>query len=154
MSLIDAVGISLSAVALLVFARLLFDVFHGGRELGFREKRPAVWFWATLLSASFLAGSYGLRLTGSAEDDRARPAFVQPVDTRWSAVRLPFYVVTRKEERARGSEWRITDRRGELQLPWPFLGGALTYLLLGRRRRNRTLGSGRATSTRNRLSLG
>lgn len=154
MSLIDAVGISLSATALFAFAGLLFDVFGGTREMGFRVKRVTAWFWAITLSACFLAGLYGLRLPGSAESDRTRATFAQPVEARWAAVRLPFYVVTTRKEKARGAEWRITDRRAELQLPWPFLGGALAYLLLGRGRRNRAFGSGRATSKRNRLSLG
>ena len=146
MRVLDAVGVSLSVMAFLSLAWLLHDVFsRAWRALP--RRRGVAWIWMIALVASFLAGLHGLQAPLGAGDDAVTSA--RPVDTRRTTLRLPFYVVTRTEEKTTSGAWRFADRRGELQLPWAYIGGALAYLVLGRRP-NRP---DRATPVRSQLSL-
>ncbi len=158
MSWIDAAGISLSVLAFVILVWMIADARRlsgaGSPEAGPRS--AARWAWPLILVSSFLGGLFGVPIGGSPEipGKADESSYQQPVDTRWSTLRTPFYLAVRKEERSARGAWQIEARDASLQLPWTFLLGCLAYLLFRRGRTRPRDGFSRATRTGGRLSTG
>jgi hypothetical protein len=158
MNWIDAAGISLSVLAILILVWMIADA----RRLpgaGSQKAGPAVsarWVWPAILVSSFLGGLLGVPIGGSPEipGESEASSYQRPVDTRWSTLRTPFYLAVRKEERSARGAWQVEARDASLQLPWTFLLGCLAYLFFRRARMRSRDGFSRATRTGGRLSTG
>jgi hypothetical protein len=158
MSWIDAAGISLSVLAVFLLVWMIADARRlpgaGSPDAG--RASAARWIWPAILVSSFLGGLFGVPIGGSPEIrvEAAASSYQQPVDTRWSTLRTPFYLAVRKEERSERGAWQAVARDASLQLPWAFLLGCLAYLFFRRGRMRSRDGFSRATRTGGRLSTG
>lgn len=156
MSWIDVVGISLSALAVVALIGMIADARRASRVRAPGAGPVRRWIWPVALVASFLGGLFGVPIAGQpAEREEAEgSSYQRPVDTRWSTLRAPFYLVVRKEERFERGAWRVEARNSILQMPSTFLVGCLAYLLFRRGGTRRRDGFSRATGTGGRLSVG
>ena len=134
MSWIDAAGISLSVLAVLLLVWMIADARRlpgaGSPDAG--RASAARWVWPAILVSSFLGGLFGVPIGGSPEIRReaAASSYQQPVDTRWSTLRTPFYLAVRKEERsARGASTLFMWQPFENVLKSPFPVPPNRYLL-------------------------
>ena len=158
MSWIDAVGISLSVLAVLLLVWLISDARRlagvGSSTTG--AGSAARWVWPAFLVSSFLGGLFGVPIGGSPEilETADASSYHRPVDTRWSTLRTPFYLAVRREERSARGVWQVEARDASLQLPWIFLLTCLAYLVSRRGRMRSRDGFSRATRTEGRLSTG
>lgn len=158
MSWIDAAGISLSVLAVLLLVWMISDARRlagvGGPTVGAGSAARLV--WPAILVSSFLGGLFGVPIGGGPEilETADASSYHQPVDTRWSTLRAPFYLAVRKEERSARGVWQVEARDASLQLPWIFLLACLGYLVSRRRRTRSRDGFSRATRTGGRLSTG
>lgn len=158
MTLVDAAGMSLSVLSVMILVWMLTDARRLSREA---PPNPgtldsARWIWPVVLLASFLGGLFGVPIGGGPEirEEVDAASYQQPVNTRWSTLRTPFYLAVRKEERSARGTWQVEARDASLQLPVTFLLGCLAYLFFRRGRRRWPDGLARATRTGGRLSLG
>ncbi|MCK5411113.1 MAG: hypothetical protein KAJ67_03400 [Gemmatimonadetes bacterium] len=131
MSWIDVLGVSLSVLAALLFVLLLTD---WRRRTG-RGGRLVRWVWPPLLTASFLGGLYGTPIRTLTNSEPAVAEYAVPAETRRSTVRMPFYVLTRTEERPPFGAWTLRETTKRLQLPWILLLGSGIYVTAARVRR-------------------
>jgi hypothetical protein len=158
MSWIDAAGIFLSVLAVLVLIWMIADArrLWGAGSPNAGPAPAARWVWPAILVVSFLGGLFGVPIGGSPEirEEADASSYQQPVDTRWSTLRTPFYLAVRKEERSARGAWQVEARDASLQLPWTFLLGCLAYLFFRRGRMRSRDGFSRATRTGGRLSTG
>ena len=102
------------------------------RSLGARLVR---WVWPALLTASFLGGLYGTPIRTLTQTEPAVTEHALPVETRRSTMRMPFYVLTRTEERSPFGAWTLQETSKRLQLPWILLLGSGIYVAAARVRR-------------------
>lgn len=158
MSWIDAAGISLSVLAVLLLVWMIADArrLAGAGSPNAGPGSAARWVWPAILVSSFLGGLFGVPIGGSPEirEKADASSYQQPVDTRWSTLRTPFYLAVRKETRSARGVWQIEARDASLQLPWIFLLGCLAYLFFRRARMRSRDGLSMATRTGGRLSTG
>ena len=131
MSWIDVLGVSLSVLAALLFVLLLMD---WRRRTG-RGGRLVRWVWPALLTASFLGGLYGTPIRTLTQTEPAVTEHALPVETRRSTMRMPFYVLTRTEERSPFGAWTLQETSKRLQLPWILLLGSGLHVAAARARR-------------------
>ncbi len=131
MSWIDVLGVSLSVLAALLFVLLLTD----WRRRTKRGGRLVRWVWPALLTASFLGGLYGTPIRTLTKSELAVTERAVPAETRRSTVRMPFYVLTRTEERFPFGAWTLRETSKRLQLPWILLLGSGIYVAAARMRR-------------------
>lgn len=124
MSLIQVVGIGLSALALAGLLVALVElatrrglVLLGRRLAGWRGGLGRLGL-ALLGLGAFFAGVYGIPVASEDRARRGRGLEARAVTTTW---RLPFYVETRTRHLSAEGEPTGEEARHTLQLPWAFL---------------------------------
>lgn len=154
---LGVLGASLSILACALLLALCRDCLRRGprlRPLAVATLRvPGRWqgrAWLVLLIASFLAGLRGLPVLS---EERSLEAGVVPSElgaparATVTALRLPFWIRTARQEETSGGRRLAGSVRDTLQVPWAFLATVGLYGLLGiRRSRGGPGGRGRGGS--------
>lgn len=141
---LGVLGASLSVFACALLLALCRDCLRRGPRLRplavARLRVPGRWqgrAWLILLVASFLAGLRGLPVLS--EERRLEPGVVPndpavPARATVTALRLPFWVRTARQEETAGGGRISGSVRDTLQVPWAFLAAVGLYGFLGVRR--------------------